>query len=166
MRGMNFNMLEFRKITFDNVYKIVSLSVKEEQKNFVATNCESLMEAYVAVTNNGVALPFGIYDGNEAVGFIMFGYDTLGDEDEPEVAEENYCLWRLMIDEKYQNKGYGKEAMKLAVDYMKSEPCGKAKLCWLSYEPENVKVKALYAASGFVENGEVCGDEIVAIREL
>ena len=159
-------MLEFRKITFDNVYKIVLLSVQEEQKNFVATNCESLMEAYVAITNKGVALPFGIYDGDEAVGFIMFGYDTLGDEDEPAVAEGNYCLWRLMIDETYQNKGYGKEVMKLAIDYMKSEPCGKAELCWLSYEPENVKAKALYAANGFVENGEVCGDEIVAVREL
>ena len=159
-------MLEFRKITFENVYKIVSLSVNTEQKNFVATNCESLMEAYVAVTNQGVALPFGIYDGDEAVGFIMFGYGLLGDDDEPEVAEGNYCLWRFMIDKKFQNKGYGKEAMKLALDYVRSEPCGKAKLCWLSYEPENVRAKALYAACGFVENGEVCGDEIVAIREL
>lgn len=159
-------MLEFRKITFENVYKIVSLSVNTEQKNFVATNCESLMEAYVAVTNQGVALPFGIYDGDEAVGFIMFGYGSLGDDDEPEVAEGNYCLWRFMIDKKFQNKGYGKEAMKLALNYVRSEPCGKAKLCWLSYEPENVRAKALYAACGFVENGEVCGDEIVAIREL
>lgn len=96
----------------------------------------------------------------------MFGYGSVGDDDEPKVAEGNYCLWRLMIDQKYQNKGYGKEAMKLALDYVKSEPCGKAKLCWLSYEPENVRAKALYAACGFVENGEVCGDEIVAVREI
>lgn len=163
---MSNDMLEFRKITFDNVYKIVSLSVKEEQKSFVATNCESLMEAYVAVTNQGVALPFGIFDGDMPVGFIMFGYDSLGDADEPKVAEGNYCLWRFMIDKKYQNKGYGKEAMKLALDYVKSEPCGKAKLCWLSYEPENVRAKALYAAFGFVENGEMCGDEIVAVKEI
>ena len=101
---MSIDMLEFRKITFENVYKIVALSVKEEQKSFVATNCESLMEAYVAVTNQAVALPFGIFDGDMPVGFIMFGYGSVGDDDEPKVAEGNYCLWRLMIDQKYQNK--------------------------------------------------------------
>lgn len=159
-------MLEFRKITFENVYEIVRLSVAKEQKTFVATNCESLMEAYVAITNQGVALPFGIYDADTAVGFIMFGYGSLEDDDEPDVADGNYCLWRFMIDEKYQNKGLGKEAMKLAIEYLKSEPCGKAKLCWLSYEPENEKAKALYAACGFVENGEICGDEIVAVKTL
>lgn len=148
------------------MFQVASLSVADEQKSFVASNCESLMEAYVAVTNNQPALPFGIFDGNTAVGFIMFGYGSTGDEDEPEVAEGNYCIWRFMIDQKFQNKGYGKEAIKVAMEYLKTEPCGKASKCWLSYEPENVVAKKLYASLGFIENGEMCGKEIVAVKTL
>lgn len=159
-------MVEFKKITFDNLFQVASLSVADEQKSFVASNCESLMEAYVAVTNNQPALPFGIFYGNTAVGFIMFGYGSTGDEDEPEVAEGNYCIWRFMIDQKFQNKGYGKEAIKVAMEYLKTEPCGKASKCWLSYEPENVVAKKLYASLGFIENGEMCGKEIVAVKTL
>ena len=156
--------MELRKITFDNLYNIASLSVAEDQKSFVASNCESLMEAYVAVSNDEVALPFGIFDGDTPVGFIMFGYGAADYDDEPEVADGNYCIWRLMIDQKYQNKGYGREAMKLALAYLETEPCGKASACWLSYEPENTKAKALYKSFGFVENGEMSGNEIVAVR--
>lgn len=80
--------------------------------------------------------------------------------------DDNYCIWRLMIDQRYQNKGYGKQTMKLALEYLETAPCGKASACWLSYEPENEKAKALYASCGFAENGEMCGDEIVVVKEL
>lgn len=42
-----------------------------------------------------------------------------------------------MIDKAYQKRGYGKEAVRLALDFIESFPCGKADYCWLSYEPEN-----------------------------
>ncbi|MCD3235155.1 hypothetical protein IRP63_06870 [Clostridium botulinum] len=44
------------------------------------------------------------------VGFIMFGYDTIGDEGEPNIAEGNYCIWRFMINKAYQKQGFGKKA--------------------------------------------------------
>ena len=37
---------------------------------------------------------------------------------------------------------------------------------WLSYEPENEVARKLYASCGFVENGEMDGDEIVAVIKL
>lgn len=33
-------------------------------------------------------------------------------------VREYYTLWKLMIDEKYQNKGYGKKALRLGIDYL------------------------------------------------
>ena len=40
-------------------------------------------------------------------------------------------------------------------------------LYWaLSYEPENEVAKKLYASFGFVENGEMDDDEIVAVLKL
>lgn len=68
----------------------------------------------------------------------MIGFD-IDDyrDDAPAIAKGNYNLWRLMIDKAYQKRGYGKEAVRLALDFIESFPCGKADYCWLSYEPEN-----------------------------
>ena len=154
-------MISFQKITYENVDDIVALSVRDDQKTFVASNSGSLIDAYVAISMGATALPFGIYDDETLVGFIMFGYGRL-DEDDPEICDDNYCLWRFMIDERYQSKGLGKQALAEALAYLKTDPVGAGKGCWLSYEPENTVARDLYRKFGFVENGEMCDDEVVA----
>lgn len=158
--------MELRKVDSKNIWEIIKLSVNDEQSDFVATNTESILEAYTAVTSSIVALPFGIYSQNTLVGFIMFGYDTIDDKDEPDIVAGNYCIWRFMIDKEYQKQGFGKKAMQVAIDYLRSWPCGKAEYCWLSYEPDNAGAKALYHWVGFVENGEMDGEEVVAVLKL
>ncbi len=63
----------------------------------------------------------------------------------------NYLVWRLVIDKRYQGKGYGKEAMRPALEYIRTWPRGKAEYCRLSYEPENEVAGKLYSSFGFVE---------------
>lgn len=159
-------MIQLRKIDSGNIWKIVALEVGEDQKNFVATNTESLLEAYCAITSGGVALPFGIYDGETPVGFLMIGYGCGDWEHAPAIARENYSVWRLMIDRSFQGRGYGKAALAAALDYIRTFPCGEAEYCFLSYEPENETAKQLYHRFGFQENGEMDGEEIVAVRKL
>ena len=96
----------------------------------------------------------------------MIGKGTVGNEDEGALIKENYCLWRLMIDKKYQGKGYGFQALDAAVRLIRSFPFGEAKKVWLSYEPENTRARELYLRYGFRENGEMCGNEIIAVLEL
>ena len=170
--------ITLEKITYKNYVKTIwGLKVSSKQRNFVAKNVSSLAEAYVAITNGGVALPFAICRNKKPIGFLMIGYglaedDDLKDEDPGfvEMASKSYCFWRFMIDKRYQNKGYGRKAMRLALDYIRTFPCGKADICWLSYEPENEVAKKLYASFGFVEQpqwykgGE--GEEIPAILSL
>ena len=160
-------MVTLKKITAENVWKIMKLRVNEEQENFVASNSQSVIEAYVALTNGGHALPYGIYDDETPVGFLMIGYDGEASwEDAPQIAQGNYSLWRLMIDRNYQQRGYGKEAIRLALELMRTFPFGPAEYCWLSYEPENEVAKKLYRSFGFEENGEKDEDEIIAVRKL
>ena len=160
-------MLRLEKITGKNVWSILKLSVSQEQESFVAPNDISIIEAYTAITGNGYAFPFGIYEGETPVGFMMIGFDADDCwEDAPSIARGNYNLWRLMIDKNYQNKGYGKEAVRLALEFIKTFPCGKADFCWLSYEPENEIASRLYHSFGFVETGEMDGDEIIAVLKL
>lgn len=99
----------------------------------------------------------------------MIGFDTDDDWDDASIiAKGNYNLWRLMIDKMYQNKRYGKKAVRLALEFIKAFPCGKAEYCWLSYEPENENenVSQLYRSFGFVKIEEMDGEERIAILKL
>lgn len=169
--------ITLEKITYKNYIKTIwGLNVSRKQKNFVASNANSLAEAYVAITNGGVALPFAICRKQKPIGFLMIGYSANDDDFEGEdqafieMVKKSYCIWRFMIDKRYQRKGYGRIAMQLALDYIRTFPCGKAEKVWLSYEPENEVAKKLYASFGFIEQpqwykGEK-GEEIPAILEL
>lgn len=160
-------MLKLEKVNGKNVWDILKLRVSETQKNFVAGNETSIIEAYTAITGNGYAFPFGIYEGDTPVGFLMVGFDTDDDwEDAPSVAKGNYNLWRLMIDQNYQKQGYGKEALRLALEFIRTFPCGEAEFCWLSYEPENEAARRLYHSFGFTETGEMDGEELIVVLRL
>lgn len=163
----DINTLKLEKITGKNVWDILKLRVSEKQKSFVASNDISMIEAYISITGNGYAFPFGIYEDDVPIGFLMIGFDTDDYwDDAPLIAKGNYNLWRLMIDHHYQNKGYGKEAVRLALEFIKTFPCGEAEYCWLSYEPENEVARQLYHSFGFVETGEMDGEELVAVLKL
>ena len=160
-------MVRLEKVNGKNVWDILKLSVEDNQKDFVASNDVSIIEAYTTITNNGYAYTFGIYDNDTPAGFVMIGYDKDDYwDDAPKIADNNYNLWRLMIDKRYQTKGYGREAIKLALDFIKTFPCGKAEYCWLSYEPENQVAQKFYASFGFKETGDMDGEEIIAALKL
>ena len=160
-------MLKLKKINRNNVEEILKLEVFDNQKNFVATNNSSIIEAYIAITENNHVFTFGIYKDDTPVGFLMIGYDVNSDdEDSPMIAKGNYNIWRLMIDKKFQGKGFGKKAMDLALEFIKTFPCGIAKYCWLSYESDNDVTRQLYKSVGFIETEEKDGEEIVAIMKL
>ena len=59
-----------------------------------------------------------------------------------------------------------KQGIELALNFIRTYPCGKANFCWLSYEPENTVAKSLYASFGFVETGEKDGEEQIAVLKL
>lgn len=160
-------MLRLEKVTGKNVWELLKLRVSDDQRSFVAGNDTSIIEAYTAITGNGYAFPFGIYEDETPVGFLMIGFDVDDDwEDAPEIAYGNYNLWRLMIDKAYQGRGYGKEAVRLALAFINTLPCGPAGYCWLSYEPENTAARKLYGSFGFTETGETDGEERIAVLKL
>ena len=159
-------MIQFKEITNANIWKVCALEPFEEQKDFVAENIQSLAEAYATRNEGNNALPLAVYDDDDLVGFVMIGKGTVGNENESDLIRENYSLWRLMIDKNYQGRGLGKQTIDAAVALIRTFPFGEAKKVWLSYEPENTRARDIYRKYGFVENGEMCGNEIVAVYEL
>lgn len=121
----------------------------------------------MAITENNDVFTFGIYKDDTPIGFLMIGFDVNSDDEgAPRIAKGNYNIWRLMIDKKFQGKGFGKKAINLALEFVKTFPSGTAKYCWLSYESGNDVARQLYKSVGFVETDEKDGDEIVAILKL
>jgi len=152
-------MIILQPISEENFEKVLELRASEE---FVATNAYSLAEAYcdlkVAVEDGEqyrkhmYSIPFAIVNDETTVGFLMVGYE---DGEDINAGSDIYWLSRFMIDEKHQGKGYGKAAMEVLIDYVKSKPHGyDVKYFFTSVVPNNEVATKLYKRMGFVKTGE------------
>jgi diamine N-acetyltransferase len=161
-------MVHLEELNKYNVWDVIELTVKKEQESFIAGNEWSLVHAYVGNKTEGAVYPFGIFDDDKAVGFLMIAYDygeVCNDPDAPEISQKNYFLWRLMIDEEEQGKGYGKKAVKLALEFVKTFPHGKADYCRLCCDKNNEVARKLYLSMGSHEISEQ-DDDINAVIKL
>lgn len=96
----------------------------------------------------GHPFPFAIYADEQPVGFVMLTYKITG-YDLPTIADDGYCILRLMIDKHYQNRGYGREAMTKILEFVRSFPAGPAKYCWIPYNTDNIPAKNFMKALVF-----------------
>ncbi|MDO4741127.1 MAG: GNAT family N-acetyltransferase [Eubacteriales bacterium] len=144
-------MVTLRKIDEYNFAKVIRLEVAEDQQDFVTPNSFSLSQAYVMPE----CRPLAIYNGMTPVGFAMYALDR--DEDE-------YWVYRLMIDKNQQKKGYGRAAMQLLIEHIKKEAPEKETL-YISFEPHNEGAKRLYSSLGFAPDGrEVDGETVYRLQ--
>ena len=120
-------MIHFEEITNANIWKVCMLEPFDEQKDFVAENIQSLAEAYATRNEGNNALPLAVYRDEDLIGFVMIGKGTVGNEDESTLIKENYSLWRLMLDKKYQGQGLGKQTLDAAMALIRTFPFGEAK---------------------------------------
>lgn len=67
------------------------------------------------------------------------------------VLKKQYTLWKLMIDEQYQNKGYGIKALKLAINWLVNNLNVKEVYTGVF---ENTIAENLYYSFGFRKTGE------------
>ena len=141
--------LKLRKIDESNFIECFNLSLGEGQDRFVSHPIRSLAQAYVYYNQ---CTPFGIYSNDTIVGYVMVIYDY---------DEETYNIWHMMIDEKYQNNGYGTRALELCIDYIKSKPFGKSNDIILTCNMENSPAIHIYKKLGFKDTGDIDGDEII-----
>ena len=138
--------ISLREVTRATVRRIVDLEVAEEQRNFVAPNAVSIAEAYFEPK----AWFRAIYADEEPVGFIMLFDDA---------EEGRYYLWRMMIAAAHQGKGYGRAALDLLVDYVRTRP--EAAELLVSSVPGDGSPQPFYEGYGFAATGEIHGDEVV-----
>ncbi len=149
-------------VTKDNWREPIKLTVREDQKHFVASNLYSIAEAQFGFDDDNGShwdtYACGIYaDDGAPVGFLMYGYDFPG-------SRLQAFIFRLMVDEKYQGLGYGRFGMNWMLEQFRQDD--QIKGVGISYEPENEVGRKLYASLGFVEPGEMIGEEVLAVLHL
>jgi diamine N-acetyltransferase len=152
-------MPEIHPVTKDNWRSLSNLQVGESQKDFVAPNVYSIAQAQFGIDYQGHwdLQPFGIFDGDEAIGFLMIGYNF-------EHPSYQAFIIRLMVGETFQGKGFGRFGMEKMLEIFRAE--ARIQKVVISYEPENTVARKLYASCGFVETGEMVGQEVVAVLNL
>jgi len=156
-------MIELRKITWDNWEECRGLEVTDEQDDFIASNEYSLAQSYVALLNDELPpMSYAIYNDDKMIGFTMIGSDTTEGDGYEYGNEPSYYIYRFMIDKKYQNQGFGKQAMQKVLEYIKTFPQGEVAAVYLSYNPDNNVARKLYQSFGFIETGEIDDGEVVA----
>ena len=145
--------ITLRQITAENWQKAIQLKVSDDQQNFVASNLYSL--AQVQFLTDFKAM--GVYEEEEMIGFAMYGIDP---------DDGNYWIYRLMIDEKSQGKGFGKVALDEVLKDINKENTTSIPYVVLGYEPSNHLAKKLYENAGFVETEIASWGEQLARLEL
>lgn len=137
-----------KPITADIREQCLELKPREDQKRFVAPNIDSLKKAEEEPSSK----PYAIYSDDIMIGFALF-------DEEPYPEDGYFWIVRLMVDEKYQGKGYGKAGLAAILQKQKENPsCTKIRI---SHVPDNTVANQLYKAFGFQETGEVIGGETV-----
>jgi histidinol dehydrogenase len=133
-----------RPVDRSNAEAVMKLQVAPGQRSFVAPVDRSL--AQVAYEPCGRAM--AMFDGEQAVGMMLL-YDVRKDEEEP--ANQLY-VWRLLVDARFQKRGYGRLAMAWVVDEARRE--GYAEV-GLSHVDKPGHAGAFYEKLGFAYTGEV-----------
>jgi diamine N-acetyltransferase len=146
--------VSLREVTAETLFAVCQLSntLTEPQKRMVAPNAYSIAEAHFARH----AWFRAIYADEVPVGFIML-HDSA--EEEP-----GYLIWRLMVGRPYQRMGFGRRAVELLIDYVRTRPGAKELLtsCGLGKgSPEG-----FYLRVGFRRTGKMHGDEAVLALPL
>ena len=141
-------MIHLRKITEDNFVDAFNLKLAQGQERFVSHPVRSLAQAYVY---RNQCQPFGIYEDDTMVGYVMVIYDY----DIPE-----YDIWHMMIDESKQGTGFGSAALNQVLEYIKIKPFGHSDRVTLTCNQDNIQALKMYKKKGFTETGHVDDDEI------
>jgi diamine N-acetyltransferase len=144
-----------REITDENRAAVAALRVAPGQEQFVASVEKSFADA--AETPEGNPWYRAIYAGDEPVGFVMLSWNVTP---QPGIRGP-WFLWRLLIDERYQGRGYGRAALRLIVEVIRAE--GATELL-SSYHPGDGEPWPFYEKFGFVPTGEIDEDGENVIR--
>ena len=142
--------VSLRPLNESNRAAAEALRVSPSQERFVSTVAESLREA--AEHPGARAIHRVIYADDTPVGFVMIADEVDGPPYIP------HYLWKLLIDERHQRKGYGTATLDLIVAYFRGRP--GVEVIWTSAGQGEGSPIPFYERYGFEQTGELEENEV------
>ncbi|WP_421410007.1 GNAT family N-acetyltransferase [Streptococcus suis] len=131
-------MITLKPVDESSYQAVLDLTVAEADKVFVAPNVRSLADAWL-YRENGDVFPYAIWADEQVVGFALIDID----ED-----IQQYMLWRFMIGQEFQGKGYGQAALEVVIAMAQSHPVCDHLIA--AYVKGNQKMARLLEKNDFV----------------
>jgi GNAT superfamily N-acetyltransferase len=148
-----------REVTDENRLAVLAVRVTPTQERFVGTVAGALADA--RDVPEGKPWYRAIYADDRPVGFVMVSWDV---KPEPPRIIGPWFLWKLLVDERHQRLGYGRDAVRLVADIVHAN--GAAELL-TSCIPGADGPEPFYRRVGFRPTGELDEDgEIILALEL
>lgn len=145
--------LSLQEITQENWRATLGLAVFPEQQRFIAEHVPiaaiALAKAYIR-PGGLVWIPYALYADRDLVGFTELAYEP--------GSLDNYWIFHFFIDHHYQRQGYGKQAIRLLLQYIRDHH-PQCQAIQLTVHPENDRAKRLYSGVGFRPTGAIFSDE-------
>ena len=136
-------MIHLVDVNEENWFEIINLKVDREQQKYLDRPIGIIARGYIYRNCN--ARVFGIADDSQIVGVALVRDFT----EEP----FNYDLQQFMIDGRFQNKGYGTEALRQILKLLKQE--GRYHGVEVCVNREDTVAIHVYEKVGFVDSGYI-----------
>ncbi|HEM6272911.1 GNAT family N-acetyltransferase [Streptococcus suis] len=130
-------MIRLEQVNKDNFDQVLDLEVAPKDQRRVASVEYSLAQAWL-YRDSEVLFPYAVKSGQLTVGFLLLSYQPM---------ENSYYIWRLLIDQKYQNQGFGKEVIRQVLQRARDDQqCHKVTV---NYVIGNHKMRYILEKFGF-----------------
>jgi diamine N-acetyltransferase len=148
----------FREVDEQTLEAVRAVTLAPEQESYVGSVAEALEEA--REVPEGKPWYRAVFDRELAVGFVMLSWNV--QPNPPEIIGPWY-LWKLIVDRRYQGRGYGRAIIEKVIEIVRAEG---AETLLTSYALGQGNPGPFYQHVGFSPTGEVNidGEIIVALK--
>jgi GNAT superfamily N-acetyltransferase len=151
--------IAFREVDEQTLAAVLAVMLPPEQERYVGSVAEALEEA--REVPEGKPWFRAVFDDELAVGFVMLSWNV--PPNPPEIIGPWY-LWKLIVDSRYQGRGYGRAIIEKVVEIVRAEG---AETLLTSYALGPGNPGPFYQHVGFSATGDVNNDgEIIVALKL
>ena len=130
-------MIRLELVNKDYFDQVLDLEVAPKDQRRVASVEYSLAQAWLYRDSEDL-FPYAVKSGQLTVGFLLLSYQPM---------ENSYYIWRLLIDQKYQNQRFGKEVIRQVLQRARDDQqCHKVTV---NYVIGNHKMRYILEKFGF-----------------
>ena len=150
-------------VTEEDKAAVLKLERRPGQERYLG----SMESHFEDAIEDAIACPryWSVHDRDQLVGFVMISDDipaeTLAANDD---IVGPYFLWRLLVDRRFQGRGYGAATIDAIVDYLRTKP--NAEVLLTSCKPGDGSPQPFYLHYGFTLTGREMWDEDLLALDL